>query len=1100
MEFSPEQKKVIASRGRNLLVSAAAGSGKTAVLVERVLALITDPDAPVDLDRILIVTFTEAAAGEMKERLARELERRILEEPDSEHLKRQAVLIHHAQINTIHSFCSYIIRNYFFRTGIDPTFRVMEEGESRLMISDVMSEMLEEKYQEAGEEFTGLVTNYFAQKSDEGLEDVIETLFLTAQTMPWPKKWFEGAAERYDEEKIPEYCDTEEEIAQQRYTAPYVRELIALASEFTERFNSRKREKNVCDFADLEHLALEILHEEDDTGEMVRSDAAKELASRYKYIMTDEYQDSILIQESLLYAVSGNADGICNRFMVGDIKQSIYGFRQARPDLFQDKFDSYVKEENADRCERIDLNTNYRSRREVIDTVNGFFEKLMTRELGGVDYDKSSRLNYGGLYPEEEETGKYETEFIVMDRKSPDMEEFDSSAGSRRIEALLAGNKIKEIVGKLPVYDKEAGGYRPCRYSDIAVLFQVQSGVSEVFQREFTALGIPSNSVSKTGYFSATEIKTVLNYLSILDNPHQDIPFAGVLFSPIAGVSANELGKIRAAVPEGDYYSACLEYVQKGTDETLCRKLQAFLESYEKLRAMVPCTPVHELVEKVYRETGYLDIASAMPAGEQRAANLYILRNKAVKFEETSYHGVFNFIRYIEKMKKYSMDDGEVNIFSETADTVRLMSIHKSKGLEFPVVFLCDTTHKFNKNDLKGSFAFHSDLGIAMDVLDAAAHKKVAGIAKQKIADRKLKDLYSEKIRVLYVALTRAKEKLYITGIPSDLEKLKEKCRTAALSEKGTIDPGFLLNQDNLLVWLMTALCGEPPGHLKFRIETPSSLMSGITRSEIRENELLEKLRAIDNETVYDPEIIKRTEEIDRFEYPFANREGMPGKMTVSQLKLLGGAEEEEPGELLEKEPPVVPYIPQFVSGKPEEKLSGAARGTLYHKIFERIDYTAIPDDAPETAMQYMKKLVSGLREKGFLNENECSSIAPEDFVNFLASETGIRMKKAAEKGCLYREQAFTFSIPAQEADASWPADEPLLVQGIIDAYFEEDGEYVIVDYKTDHTDEPDGSGLVDKYRKQVYYYARALEAASGKRVKEGYLYSTCLSREFRVR
>ena len=1266
MQFSKDQQKVIDSRGRNLLVSAAAGSGKTAVLVERILSLITDEKKRVDLDRILVVTFTVAAAGEMKDRIGAALEKRLEQDPENEYLQHQAVLIHHAQINTIHSFCSYIIRNYFYRIDMDPVFRVMEDAERKLLFTDVLSGLLEERYsrtgtEESGMDFDFLVNNWFEGKTDAALEDVLEALYDTAVTTPWPKRWLSQAAAAYEEESLraelsqleraaadseaagtevigneapgaevigseaagaevigseearaevigsgpaagseekgteaagrgTEVCRekrletntrtdgasgrTKEELRQNLYCAPAVRALVSLTGELIDRFDAKKREKGVCDFSDLEHLALSILYEENDSGEMVRSDAAKELAARFEYVMTDEYQDSNLIQEAILHAVSGNEDGTFNRFMVGDIKQSIYGFRQARPDIFLEKYHTYptdqeeeeggtaaaeqnaeedgaaaeqnaeedgtAAEQNAEKdgaaaakpeeteknqkALRIDLHTNYRSRREVTDTVNAVFSRLMIPELGGISYDDAAALRYGGTYPED---GKITpAELILMDLKSPDLENHSTAAG-REAEALIVAERIRQIAGKMPVYDKEAGAERPCRYSDIVLLFQVAGGVADIFASVLTEQGIPCHTTSREGYFSATEVVTILNVLSILDNPVQDIPFAAVLFSPIVDLSSEDLAEIRAydlrrkkeaqAAETGrmekaqdqpgkdrktekksadtDYYHACLQYEKDGPDPHLRAKLGEFFAMYQTLRAQSSYMPVHELMENIYRMTGYRNIAAAMPAGEQRAANLDMLVTKAKKFEDTSYHGLFNFIRYVNRLQKYSVDEGEANLFSDTADAVRLMTIHKSKGLEFPVVFLCDTSHPFNVKDTGGRFLFHPDLGIGLDACDMEKHRLVKTTGRQRIADRKKEESYAENIRVLYVALTRAREKLYITAMEPDLEKMLSDLAELHLNPEEPVPKAVLLNYRRFSDWLILALCGTKFDFLQVKTETPTSVEDKLSKQDKRRGAFFEQLADLDPGQVYDADVRRMLKETAEFRYPFGIPAGLPGKMTVTQLKYLNDEmSEEEQGEVFEKEPVAVPYLPAFASGEEAAAVSGAARGTIYHKVFEKIVYEEVPDGGKEAAEEYVKRLMQALVSGGFLKEAQAAAVRPKDIAGFLLSPIGRRMKEAALAGNLKREQAFTFSIPANEVDAAWPAEEELLVQGIIDAYFLEDGAYVIVDYKTDFVPD-DGASLVDKYSRQVYYYARALQAATGLEVKEKHIYSTFLGK-----
>ncbi len=1117
MNFSEEQKKVIDSRDKDLLVSAAAGSGKTAVLIERIVSLITDKERPADLDRLLVVTFTRAAAGEMKERLSKRLDEMMEADPEDENLRKQSVLIHNAQINTIHSFCSYVIRNYFYKLGIDPAFRVMEDGEKKLMAGDVMNDLLEDKYAEGTSEFMDFVNAYFTKKEDSRLEDVVEKAYETASASPWPDEWFAMAREKYSDEAIERDAVDEEDRRQLRMCAKYARVICDLGEEFAARFESRKREKAVLDFSDLEHLTLSILYDRTEDGRHVRSAEAKDLAAHFKYIMTDEYQDSNQVQESILHAVSRDEDGEFNRFMVGDVKQSIYGFRQADPEIFNEKYLDYAA--RTDEHLRVDLHTNYRSRHEVVNTVNLVFRRLMIPEMGGIDYDDSAALNYGAKYPEEEEPAERYTEVILMDKKDPSLAEYTSRTALIRLEAELAAERIKGIVGKLPVYEKDADAYRPCRYSDIAVLFRSVSGVSDKYMEVFKSYGIPAHCVSRTGYFSATEVVWVMNYLRILDNMHQDIPLAAVLFSPVTGLTAAELAEIRIfekadGSERGDFCGACIKYLGSGPDNETRQKLSGFFKTYRELREEVPYLPVSELIEKLYKATDYRNFAAAMPAGEQRAANLDMLVKKAAAFEETSYHGLFNFIRYIEKLEKYDLDEGEANILSETADAVRLMTIHKSKGLEFPVVFLCDTAHGFNNRDLNDTFLFHSRLGIGMTVCDPSKHIKLKSdncIRKSAIRAEKKQELFSEYLRLLYVAMTRARERLYITGISANMEKQEKDFGAENRSSSGRARKEDILKAKNLLDMIYLALAGENNDHVKVHTETLGSLAGSIIETEKKERDLLTYVRSLDGSAVYDEDLKAVLEESDRFIYPYDDLRGMPGKMTVSQLKVLPDDPDADDiaSEVFEKKETPVPYIPEFISESKEEELTGAERGTVYHRVFELLDYRRFAEMPKESgaseeadkadAKDHFRTFLGEMTEKGMLTEKEASCVDPEVFICFLNSPIGKRMTEAALAGELKREQPFTFSIPANEANESWPEEQALLIQGIIDAFFMEGGEYVIVDYKTDKVPGGAEGYLVDKYAKQLYYYAKALEAATGVKVKEKIIYSTSLSKEIKV-
>ena len=785
--WTKEQQKVIDLRNRNILVSAAAGSGKTAVLVERILTMITEGDHPLDIDQLLIVTFTRAAAAEMKERIRSAVEERLEKEPDNEHLQRQSTLIHNAQINTIDGFCSYVIRNYFHMIDLDPGFRTAEDGELRLMKQDVMKKVIEDAYEAGTEEFYACVECYASGKDDDNIGQQVMKLYEYSMSYPWPKEWLSDckkyyelksvddlmktkwmrflmeeskkifqdakdmalellqlcrgddgpymyeaalesdlgmiekllATEDYDtlvdvlasikyarlsskkDENVSErvrmqvqagraevkdmlnhlrdsyfYMSLEEILESIQACKKPVCALIDLTLTFTEAFAARKREKNLVDFADMEHFALDVLVKKQD-DKLVYTQAAKEFSERFAEIFIDEYQDSNLVQETILTAVSKIPEGGHNIFMVGDVKQSIYRFRLARPELFMEKFHSYSTEDSL--TQRIDLHKNFRSRAQVLSGVNYIFRQIMGKELGGVEYDDEAALYPGAQFPKESQENEHETELLLIESDGEGLEEERGAQTDKEVEALAVAGRIAELIEHEMVYDKKEKGYRKARYSDIVILLRTMTGWTETFGQVLASQGIPSYSASKTGYFSALEVVTVLNYLHILDNPRQDIPLGSILHSPIGGCSSEEMAKIRICNKDGSLYESLQIYLQQGSDNELRRKLQKFWEQYQKLRDCVPYTPIHELILLLLKETGYQLFVSAMPAGEQREANLRMLVEKAMEFEQTSYRGLFNFIRYIEQLQKYSVDYGEVNLSGSNDNVVQIMSIHKSK-------------------------------------------------------------------------------------------------------------------------------------------------------------------------------------------------------------------------------------------------------------------------------------------------------------------------------------------------------------------------------------------------------------------------------------
>ncbi len=1214
--WTKEQQQVIDLRDRNILVSAAAGSGKTAVLVERILTMITDEKKPVDIDSLLIVTFTRAAASEMKERIRAAIEKRLEVEPDNEHLQRQSTLIHNAQINTIDGFCSYIIRNYFHMIDLDPGFRTGDEGELRLMKNDVMKEVIEEAYQKAEPDFLDFVECYATGKSDENIAKQALSLFEYSMSYPWPKEWLMDCKSSYNIFSVEEMMETPwmfflmdetrrvlkdcEEMAEyllelcRQEDGPYMYEdalkqdlgmilrlqgicefdeyvecfsrmkfarlsakrdinvsdrlrdqvkdgrnemketlnklkesyfymsakeilesirrcrvpvcaLIDLALEFGEAYSRKKREKNLVDFADMEHFALEILVQKD--GEqLIYSQAAKDFSQRFEEIFIDEYQDSNLVQETLLTAVSRLPQGKYNIFMVGDVKQSIYRFRMARPELFMEKFHSYSTSDS--KTQRIDLHKNFRSRPQVLAGVNYMFYQIMGEELGKVEYDDEAALYPGASFPEGNEEAFATTELILVQQDGEGLEEEKGLRMNQEIEALAVAERIRNIVGKELVLDKETGSYRPTKYGDIVILLRTMSGWSEVFGQVLAGQGIPSYSASKSGYFLALEVVTVLNYLHILDNPCQDIPLGAILHSPIGGCSSEEMAKIRAYDKTGNLYDSVQIYLREGPDECLRHKLQDFWTQYESLRSRVPYTPIHELIIRMLKETGYSLYAASMPAGEQREANLRMLVEKAMEFEQTSYRGLFNFIRYIEHLRRYDVDFGEVNISGGGDDVVQIMSIHKSKGLEFPIVFVSGLGKQFNQQDVNASLVVHQDLGIGADCIYPEDRIKFKTVMKQVIRHQTKLENMGEELRVLYVAMTRAKEKLILTSTVSNLENVVLKCQRISKREQTKLPYETLSRAARYLDWVLPALARHPAFlwlyynygvteevsggpdtdqvPISIQVVTPMELLASQVEKQVQQQIDREVLKRWDTSIVYEKNIRSQLERRFSFQYPYEYLKNIPVKVSVSELKRQSLPQEEDSLKLYE-EPEVEELVPAFMKDSQEEYV-GAARGTAYHRMLECLDLTRA------SSLGEIRGQIEELVASGKMDEKMASCIWMKDILQFASSSLGRRMAKAQQEGLVFREQPFVLSQNASAVNESWGEKESVLVQGIIDAYFLEDGEIVLVDYKTDRVSKPEE--LTERYHLQLSYYADALRRLTGKKVKEKIIYSFALGQE----
>ena len=1245
VQWTKEQQEVIRLRNRNILVSAAAGSGKTAVLVERILSKITDKAHPVDIDRLLIMTFTRAAAGEMKERISAAIEKALYEDSDNEHLQRQTTLLHTAQITTIDGFCAYIIRNYFHLIGLDPGYRTADEGELKLLRGDVVKSLLEEYYAQKDEQFQKFVECFATGKSDENLGDLIQKLYEMAMSNPFPREWLDKCLEDYRIESLEELRETEwmkllwsavkdelqeaelliqearnvcaepdgpylyedalnsdlllvrklrgltekrdyngtvkelikptfarlstkkapdvdeqkkqrvknlreeekgilKELGQRYFQSTeeeilevikYIREpvemLAKLTVRFIEQFETAKREKNILDFTDMEHFALQILLKKE--GEEIHmSQAARELSAKYDEVLVDEYQDSNYVQELLTTAVSGWINQKKNIFMVGDVKQSIYRFRLARPELFMEKYKSYSTEEAQE--QRIDLHKNFRSRAQVLESVNFIFRQIMGEDLGGIAYDKDAALYPGASFPEGESEEFVKTEVLLIEKDGEELAEVQDYGESDRLnsqmelenqnaqelEALAIAQRIQEIVGKEQIVDKETKEYRPAEYGDIVILLRTAYGWAETFREVLASQGIPVYCISRTGYFSALEIVTVLNYLKVCDNSLQDIPLMGVLRSPIVGCTSQELAELRIQYPKGLLYESVTAYVEENKilnsaeKNSLKTKLEGFLQLLEQVRNMATYTPVHELILYVLKETGYANYARALPGGEQRFANLTMLVEKAMDYEKTSYRGLFNFVRYIEQLQAYEVDYGEVNLTGAGNTAVEIMTIHKSKGLEFPIVFVAGMGKQFNFQDMNAGLLLHPELGIGADAIIPEKRVIASSLSKQIIRRQLLKESLGEELRVLYVAMTRAKEKLILTGTAGKLEKQMLALSRFLDEEEELLPLGTRMKAKNYWAFVLPALVrhramSELLGEYGILMRKQKGIYDDVSEFVIKKvtvrqmtekavilqagNQMQEEyLKNWDADKVYDKEVREEIEKRFSFVYPYGYLEEIPVKVSVSDLKKRSWHDESELEENIsvsaeeqveEQEAPV----PAFMAEKQEE-YKGAARGTAYHRLMECLNYSEV--ESEEQLEVQLKRLLEGQK----MTEQEAECIRIRDIKKFVDSELGQRMKKAAVKKQLYREQPFVIQRSASLLDDSWK-DETILVQGIIDAYFKEDGEIILVDYKTDRVRKGQEQKLVDLYHVQLEDYAQALERMTGMKVKEKIIYSFTLQK-----
>ena len=1253
VSWTTEQQQVIDLRNRNILVSAAAGSGKTAVLVERIVKIITDKNHPVDIDHLLIVTFTNAAAAEMRERIGNAIEKALDEQPGNEHLLRQLTLIHNAQITTIDSFCLYVVRNHFHEIDLEPNFRIGDEGELKLLREDVLGRVLEQNYEEPSEAFSDFVEGYASGRTDAALNEMILQLYEFSRSYPWPEKWldsfvgayrietreeldraewlapltenicfvlkdceqllkqalaitqqddgpdmyekavqsdlekYEGLSRltsfcelsgalsdiKYDRlassrgfEGNPDklelvkslreqakdvvkklckqyfFCSPEMMIEQLERTEPMLEEVVRLTKQFADEFAAAKRRKNLVDFHDVEHFALQILVDEE-TEKAKKT--AEEFRDTFEEIMIDEYQDSNEVQETLLRSISREERGENNIFMVGDVKQSIYRFRLARPELFMKKYDSYSLEEST--TQRIDLHKNFRSREEVLTCTNDIFYKIMARSLGNVEYDAEAALYPGASYPV---SADFIPEILLADSNDELLEDTELT-DKKTLEAKIVAEEIKHLMKTQQVTDKAAGTLRAAHYSDIVILLRSLSGWADSLVEVLNGNGIPAHTVSSTGYFSTVEVQTVLSMLRLLDNPRQDIPMAAVLRSPMAGLTDEELAVLRLEDGSVPFHEAVLElaeglYEEDGQKEisdseadrkqgrnadektenhieiTAHRKLLKFYKKYKQLRQLVPDTPIHELIEIILRETGYGHYVAAMPAGNRRTANLNMLLEKAAAYEKTSYKGLFHFVRYIDELQKYDVDFGEADMVGENEDVVRIMSIHKSKGLEFPIVIVSGMGKNFNKQDTRSKMVLHPELGIGLDYMDGKKRIKSPTIAKKAIAKQIDLENLGEELRVLYVALTRAKEKLILTGTLKDAPEKLEFFRQQANLSKAADRPLSYLTREGAsgyLDWILPAVLSYGDKY-PVRIVEAAELVLDEVENQLEQNEdLTERIEEIE---AADTQLVGQLKQRFSQRYPYQTDILRKNKYSVSELKHRAmrekfEAEQEEtiPAFL---EEPVTPTIPLFIqreeSVEQETANRGALRGTAVHRVMECYDFASEKSVHEQMeAREKEEKITADMR----------ALVREQTVADFVSSETGKRMALAQRVGALYREKPFVMGFTEEElerygfgAGAQMIENEAqtenaqqeimsenvsqenhmheedlTLIQGIIDVFWIEDDGITVLDYKTDRVDT--AQELIDRYATQLKLYADALERVFATRklkVKEILIYS----------
>ena len=1201
------------------------GSGKTAVLVERIINKVIIEN--VDIDKMLVVTFTNAAASEMRERILDAIYKKLEENPDSVNLQRQITLLNKASICTIHSFCLDVIRNNFYEIDTSANFRIGDTAEIEMLKNDVLEEIFEQKYMENDEDFIRLIETYTDYRGDEKLQDIILSIYKYIQSNPFPEEWLDEKVQRFNIDIEQDFSNTvwgkiilenlkdeldsiiikldkikkdtlrfselekfsrvlQEDVnnlksikfdswdiaynsmnevnwtkwpvdkkvtldlkneakevrdkvrkeftaLNLKYTSKEASEDIKdmysilssirnLVIEFSKSFEGKKKEKNIIDFNDIEHFALKILVDKDGNP----TETAKKYMEKFEEISIDEYQDSNLVQEQILTSISrGN-----NVFMVGDVKQSIYKFRQARPELFLQKYSTYnlKKEQSLESLGlKIQLFKNFRSRRNVLDITNLVFENIMSNKLGDVEYNETEYLNYGANYPEPERKIEYagvaelhiidlkdkeddiykseeqinsEKEFNSKKKTSTDNEE-ESEDNEERIEAAVlearfVAKKIQELLNSdYQVYDRKKG-YRRIRPRDICVLLRATSVLAPIYEKEISELDYPVFSDSSSTYLESMEVETIMSLLKVIDNPMQDIPLVTVLRSNIFDFTDNDLIRIRLVDKKCAFYESMIKS-RLIVDTKLRHKIDDVIDRLEMWKREESYKPLNELIWKIYLDTGFYNYVSLLPNGNLRQANLKMLFEKAKQYEKASFKGLYNFINFINKVKTSSGDLSSAKIIGENDDVIRIMSIHKSKGLEFPVVILASTGKKFNMQDLNSQILLHQDIGFGMQFIDSEKKIEYSTLSKEAIKIKAKKETISEEMRVLYVALTRAKEKLIITGMCRNIDKsFFDKEKLIEMYKKSDITQISIDNMDEQNIpnfKLNSNLVGKYNSYLDwlelvYQYNRENGINNVMELYTYNKNELIKEVRKEENTIVDMEKLIKKEAETNNkgnnditklldWKYDYEESSKIPTKTSVTRLKELENVVDIE--ELIEKTKnkekiqTKLTVKPKFMKGV--HKLSPAQRGTLIHLCIQKLD------EKKEYSRDDIVEFINSLQDRNVISETEAKSIDIDMLYKYTKSSLWQELKKAKE---IHKETPFYINIPAQTIYDGAEENEMILVQGIIDLYYIDEKEnLILIDYKTDYVPNGDVSKLERKYKVQLDLYKKALEEALGKKV-----------------
>ena len=1157
VKWTRDQQNAIDHDGSSLLISAAAGSGKTAVLVERIIRLITEKR--LNITDFLIITYTKAAAGELRKKISQALHKKIAELPKDPHLRRQLALAGSARISTVHSFCSWVLRNYGNSENIPSVFRVLDEAEEALILKDTLSELVEEKYDEKTEDFLSLAAYMNDGRSDRLLFSSVLELYKKSRSHPYPEKWLDACCKAYDTENISDisetpwgkemlaevkniidsseksvsalladadrYADTSEVyhdaltealssiralyaddwdelfkkvssfelgrlpssrkledktlpdrisalfkiiredmksipeslmqaesstlLSETRALSPIVRSLTSLTAELTLRFEKEKLRRGVLDYSDLEHLCIKLLidgyDEESDT--VAPSDTGRELAGLFSEILLDEFQDSNIIQDVIFRAVSRDEKNIV---MVGDVKQSIYGFRLADPSIFMKKYKTFKRlcEARSDEPRVITLSQNFRSRNEILTTANGLFSRIMTEKLGGVDYTEDHFLHPRDNIPE---LSGMRTEFCLVDYQKGEEKGVEA-------EARFTATKIAELVRSGFMINDKDEGLRPCRYGDFAVLLRSAATAAEAYEREFTAFGVPFVSPKPDGLLRKSEVSAVVSLLSVIDNPTADIPLIAALKSPMFAFSADDLCEIRRE-REGCFINSMEKLAKRETKSA--EKCRDFLTTLRTLRSLARGMSASSLIWEIYNRTNALGMFGALPYGKERQQNLLEFYKCAEEFESLGYSGLYKFISHIANLIE---NDGDIALpKAHTQNSVTIMTMHKSKGLEFPIVFVGNVIRSFNLEDIKSSVLIHPELGIGTKLKDEITMCHHTTLMREAIRRKILSEQKSEEMRLLYVALTRAREKMFITASRDNTEK--KLADVMAQNPYPALDAVNLARRNDASLWFLIPLLRTKAGEPLFKTENVEDNSFDVCAYILPSVEIASRNEESESAT---SEQIRREMTLPTNLYSHTLATTTPSKLTATKL-----------GSIKQKEVQILRKRPSRPSFMQEKSLSPAERGTALHMAMQFVDFSKC-----HTAEGVADELLR-LYNRKFLTGAQVESISPQHITTFLSSDVGRAMEDADK---LNREFKFSVLLPADELlDEAKLSDEKILLQGVIDLYFEKNGEITIVDFKTDRNP-PEGE-LLEKYKEQLHAYRRALFEMTGKEAKRRILY-----------